>query len=211
MKYITPRNIAGALVVVAIAAFFFFTTSHAPSEVVESNEEFATQGEDIATTTATSSDAAVGAISSEFVDDASEVPAATPSAVVQSAPVMPIEAPAEDSEPQDLGPRQPATTPIDALKYAAEAAQVGDIERALSYISTDVRDNYRTSFTTQYEGQIYPVLLAYLVGKTDPVELVQPEHGLYQISVYPSANATLGFSTYYKYDGATGEFVITEL
>lgn len=114
------------------------------------------------------------------------------------------------SEPIDLGPRQKAVFPGDALRYFAEANKAGDTERALSYFIADQQDQYRKVLEEEYAGRQHPVTLAYYNGRVEDAVLWQSKYGIYVIDVYPS-DSELPRHTYYIFDAEAGEFVITEI
>ena len=184
----TSKNILIALgAILLIIATMFFTKTNTPSERTVIEDTAITTEEIV-----------------ETIPDSIEVPKKKSPLrfSVESGPGL--------QEKKDLGPRLPATgSPLAALQYAAEAMQAGDLERSLSYFSEDVKDSYRTSFVTGYEGKMHPVLGAFLSGTTDPVELIQPEYGLYEIAIYQNGS-TVPYRAYFRFDGSVGEFVITE-
>lgn len=200
MKYVTITNSLIALVVVLlIGGFIFFSSTNTPLENKETEQ--------------------VAATTQENTNSTQEILEETPTEIQINSGLVATQVSSQGSvetqqiqiENKELGPREPATvSPVAALELSVEAMQSGDLERSLSYFSNDVRDAYRTAFTTEYKDTLHPVFVAYLSGTTDPVELIQPEYGLYEVMVYP-AGSELGYSVNMVYDSSTAEFVITEL
>lgn len=111
---------------------------------------------------------------------------------------------------KDLGPRQKASLPGDALLFFVEAASAGDVDRAVSYMHHSIQDPYRVTLEGKYKERLHPVVYSYLYGTVENVELIEPESGLYEIAVYPGVSG-LPFRVNIRYDNTVGEFVITEL
>lgn len=125
---------------------------------------------------------------------------------------MPAEQQTEGSEPQEVtqSPRRVADSAATALDAFAAAMRENNVERALSYFAPRVREQYRESFMQWNSPAAHPVVQAYYSGTVDPVELIDPDFGLYEIAVYPRGSQ-LPFRLNFAYSSEVGEYVILEL
>lgn len=208
MKYMTQKNILIALGAIVALALIVWGIQNSPASQQKTNtpEEQTTttaQTETVATSTET-----------EVQDEENNVEVTTTTQTetttqtntgTQQATNATTQA---QQEPKELGPRQPATvSPLAALQFFAEAYAAGDQERALSYFADSVRDQYRASFK-EYEGREHPVVRAYFTGEVGPVELIQPEHGIYEVRVRPFGSKG-AYTVNFFFEN--GEFRIWEL
>lgn len=125
---------------------------------------------------------------------------------------MPAEQQTEGSEPQEVtqSPRRVADSAATALDAFAAAMRANNVERALSYFAPRVREQYRESFMQWNSPAAHPVVQAYYSGTVDPVELIDPDFGLYEIAVYPRGSQ-LPFRLNFAYSSEVGEYIILEL
>lgn len=107
-------------------------------------------------------------------------------------------------------PRIRAGSAEEALRYFVEAMLESDYDLAVSYFSKNVQDSYKGAFSEHASGARFSVVQAYINGKVDRAEVVDPANGIYEIAVYP-AGSQLAFRPRLAYDSSVGEFVILEL
>ncbi len=200
MEYINQRNLiiaAGLLVVIALGAYAYFNGA-AQNEVPGLVTELETVEEGAATTTQQQEDETTATVATETT--------ATAQGTTQQQETT--QAPTK-AEKKELGPRQKAGSPGDALRLFAEAMVANDAQRAASYFSPHLQADYEASFNTYNDMARHPVVFAYYNGKVDPVQLIDPDNGIYEIAVYPGGGP-LPFRTNYMFNADMQEFVITE-
>lgn len=199
MEYINQRNLiiaTGLLVVIALGGFAYF---YAPvvDDVTPSTDEVAEMLDETATTTPQETDTTENESTGETtvtVTQETQTTTPAPQAIVK----------------KDLGPRQKADSPNSALTFFAEAMVANDFERAASYFFPHLRAQYQAEFEAAGRmGAQHAVVSSYYSGTVDPVELIDPDNGIYEIAVYP-LGSPLPFRTNYAYNAETGEFLFTE-
>jgi len=195
MKYITHKNIVIVAVFVVLGGLGIWTLNSAgtsPQAILEETSATTTPRE---------------------VSESEDIEPTLSEAVVSVESLSPTQDTREEFPPTpiELGPRQKAELPGDALRLFAEAMKAGDRERALSYFIANQQEQYRNVFEKENKDKQHPVVTAYYNGRVGTAELIQPKYGLYEIIVYPTPNAINGFSINALYDSTVGEFVLTEL
>lgn len=210
MKYMTQKNILIAVGVIVAITLIVWGVQNSPASQQQSADtqitETATTTEETATTTNEDNEEVTSEQESSVTQNTTSPQANTTPPTQNSN----VQVRVETQQKVELGPRKAATvSPRAALDYFVEAIQAGDIERAVSYFTESVRDGYHTTFEEYAaRGQQHPVVTAYLTGTVGEVELIQPEHGIYEIRVTPKGSE-LGYTLNFFFEN--GEFRIWEL
>jgi len=199
MEYINQRNIAITavlIVVIALGGYAYVTNSSQENGKSIGAETETAEGEVATSTMAQESDDTGSA------ETTSQTTTAAQETQVTTKPAK--------LEKKDLGPRQKAESPGDALRLFAEAMVANDFERAASYFSPEFQAQFQAEFEAKGKpGAQHLVVYAYYNGKVDSVELIDPQNGIYEIAVYPPASP-FPFRTNYTYNAEVQEFVMTE-